>query len=293
MARVLPALLVVFLLAGAIAVAGSATSSLALNVLGWQLPLFAVCVLLAFAIQWLAFVPAWVLKTEHFYDLVGCISYLSVIFLAIRTLPEPGSRAWLIAGLIVIWALRLGLFLFMRVRRSGGDSRFDVLKTRFWRFFLTWNLQGLWVTFTAAAAIAAICSSKNPGIDIWALIGLSVWLVGFGLEVVADEQKRRFRSDPGNTGQFIQTGLWSISRHPNYLGEIILWLGIAIIAVPSLHGWAYATLISPLFVIALLTRISGINLLEAAASKRWGDDPAYQSYTAKTPVLWPRFGSGS
>jgi steroid 5-alpha reductase family enzyme len=117
---------------------------------------------------------------------------------------------------------------------------------------------------------------------------LFVWIVGFTVEVVSDRQKRRFRQDPANAGRFITTGLWAWSRHPNYFGEIVLWLGIALIALPALSGWQYVTLISPLFVYLLLSRVSGIPPLESRAEERWGNDPEFQAYKARTPVLFPR-----
>lgn len=87
---------------------------------------------------------------------------------------------------------------------------------------------------------------------------------------------------------FISTDLWAWSRHPSCFGEIALWTGIAIMAIPLLSGWRWVVLISPVFVTLLLTRVSGIPMLEARADKRWGDDEAFQSYTRDTPVLIPR-----
>jgi len=114
-----------------------------------------------------------------------------------------------------------------------------------------------------------------------------VWLVGFGFEVVADRQKRRFRSDPDNEGEFIRSGLWRLSRHPNYFGEIVLWVGVALVALPALEGWQHVTLVSPLFVYLLLTRVSGIPMLEEKADERWGGREDYERYKRETPVLWP------
>jgi protein-S-isoprenylcysteine O-methyltransferase Ste14 len=111
---------------------------------------------------------------------------------------------------------------------------------------------------------------------------------GFLLEIVADRQKRRFKADPANAGKFISSGLWAWSRHPNYFGEILLWLGVAMVAAPVLSGWQLVSLISPVFVVLLLTRVSGIPLLEARSDKRWGSEPEYQSYKLNTPVLIPR-----
>ncbi|MBC8187024.1 MAG: DUF1295 domain-containing protein, partial [Proteobacteria bacterium] len=121
-----------------------------------------------------------------------------------------------------------------------------------------------------------------------AALGGFLWVAGFAIEVAADQQKRRFRADPSNRERFIRSGLWAWSRHPNYFGEIILWIGIALIALPVLSGWQLATLISPVFVYVLLTRISGIPLLETRAKKKWGKDPDFAAYMRSTPVLFPR-----
>lgn len=249
-------------------------------------PAFAICTAWAFALNWLAFIPAYLAQTEAFYDLTGSITYLTAVALAVSMNDDP--RALLLAGLIAIWALRLGSFLFLRIRKDGGDTRFDPVKPHFFRFLFFWNIQALWVVMTAAAALAAITSANDVPLGTFAAVGLAIWVGGFALELVADRQKRVFRRDPQNRGQFIRSGLWAWSRHPNYAGEILLWCGIAVIAYPALSGWQYLTLISPLFVYVLLMRISGVPPLEAQAKKRWGDDPAWREYQARTPVLWPR-----
>ena len=157
------------------------------------------------------------------------------------------------------------------------------------RFLGVWTIQGLWVSFTAAAAWIAMSSGRNQRLDLWAIIGALVWLVGIVIEVTADLQKSAFNR--ANKGQFINVGLWSRSRHPNYFGEILLWVGIAIIAVPALHGWQYLGLISPVFVTLLLTKVSGSPLLQKRAERKWGDDPAYRRCVEWTPVLIPRLGA--
>ena len=131
-------------------------------------------------------------------------------------------------------------------------------------------------------------SAQPAPLGLIGFVGMAIWATGFAIEVVSDRQKRAFRNNPANAGRFITTGLWSWSRHPNYFGEIILWLGIALIALQSLSEWQYVTLISPLFVFLLITRVSGIPPLESRAEERWGDDPDYQAYKARTPVLFPR-----
>lgn len=251
-------------------------------------PLFAWAVGLAYVIQWLVFVPSYLRQTEKFFDLTGSLTYISVTTLALLFSPAMDARAILLWALVVIWAARLGTFLFRRIQRAGKDDRFDDLKPSFIRFLNVWTIQGLWVTFTAAAALVAITTSTRKELDAFALVGLIVWICGFTIEAVADAQKNRFNADPANKGKFIQTGLWSRSRHPNYFGEIVLWIGVAIIALPVLQGWQWVALISPVFVTILLTRISGVPLLEAKADKKWGGQPEYEAYKKRTPVLIPR-----
>jgi steroid 5-alpha reductase family enzyme len=256
------------------------------------IPLFALCVALAFVIQWVAFIPAFLKKTEAFFDLTGSATYLTVVFTAVALSPTVDARALLLLGMISVWAIRLGTFLFKRIRSAGEDRRFREIKRSFARFLMSWTLQGLWVTLSVAAALAAITSVTKVGLGIFALVGFLVWLLGFALEVIADWQKSKFKAAPENAGKFINVGLWSWSRHPNYFGEIVLWIGVAIIALPVLSGWQWLTLISPLFIFILLTRISGIPMLEARADEKWGGQVDYEAYKARTSVLIPKPPSG-
>ncbi len=252
------------------------------------IPLFALVVGLAYLIQWLVFIPAFLLQSEKFFDLTGSLTYLSVSTLAVVFSPNVDGRSLLLYVLVLIWAARLGIFLFTRIKRAGKDDRFDELKPSFIRFLNVWTIQGLWVTFTAAAALIAITTTYRKALDGFALAGFLIWAAGFTIEVVADAQKSRFNADPANKGRFIQSGLWSRSRHPNYFGEILLWIGVAVIALPVLQGWQWIALISPVFVTILLTRISGIPLLEKKADAKWGGQPDYEAYKKRTPALIPR-----
>ena len=272
----------ILLVAAGVAMAGSQGGVEAFGV-----PLFALGVILAFVIQWVAFIPAFLNKTEKFYDLTGSITYISVTLLAVLVRPGVDARGWLLLIIISIWAARLGTFLFLRIRAAGEDRRFREVKVSFSRFLLYWTVQGLWVTFSLAAALAAITSERQADLGVFALVGALTWLLGFGIEVIADSQKSKFKSDPENEGKFIQEGLWSWSRHPNYFGEIVLWVGVAIIALPVLRGWQFVTLISPVFITLLLTRISGIPILERQADEKWGGQENYEDYKASTSVLIP------
>ena len=253
-----------------------------------EIPLFALCVGLAFLVQWVAFIPAYIQQSEKFFDLIGSFTYISVTLLAALLSPVADGRSYLLLALVVIWAGRLGSFLYRRVHKAGGDGRFDEIKPSFIRFLNVWTIQGLWVTFTAAAALVAITTSNRQPLGIFALIGFLVWAVGFAIEVIADQQKSRFKDNPANEGRFINTGLWARSRHPNYFGEIVLWLGVAIIALPVLQGWQWVALISPVFVTLLLTRVSGVPMLEQRADEKWGGQADYEAYKKGTPVLIPR-----
>ena len=252
------------------------------------LPTFTWLVIIAFGVNLVVYIPSFLNQTEQYFDLTGSVTYLTVTVIAITTTAELDTRTLLLGAAIVLWAGRLGTFLFRRVTRDGGDGRFDTLKLDSLVFLRVWMLQGLWVTITAGAALAAMTSGAKQDLGIVGVVGLALWVVGFVIEVIADRQKSAFRADEANDGRFITTGLWAWSRHPNYFGEITLWLGIAILATPALADWQIATLISPLFVFVLLTRISGVPLLERRGLKRWGDDPEYQAYLATTPVLMLR-----
>jgi steroid 5-alpha reductase family enzyme len=280
--------IVVFLIAIGVVWAGSDGGQLLNGGFEIGLSIFASCALMAFVVQWIALIPAYLLKTEHFYDLTGGATYLAVIIFAFMQSEQHDLRSIILTCLVAIWAIRLASFLFLRVRKQGSDSRFDDIKVNFWRFSIAWTVQGLWVLITAGAAIAAITSDHKTDFGWLGLIGLVLWLLGFSIEAIADNQKRIFKQKQNTHSDFIQTGLWSRSRHPNYFGEILLWIGVAIIALPALYQWQMVTLISPIFVILLLTKISGISLQEEQANQRWADDPEYQAYKKRTPVLIPK-----
>lgn len=253
------------------------------------LPLFAILVAWAFVLNWLVFIPAYKFQTEKFFDLTGSITYITTMLLAFFLNPEArDARSLLMMAVVLIWALRLGSFLFTRIQRDGKDGRFDELKPSFVRFFHVWTLQGLWVTFTVIAASMTMTSVTHAPLGALGLVGGIIWLFGFVIEVVADNQKTVFRKDPANKGKFINTGLWSRSRHPNYFGEITLWLGVMLIAVPVLQGWQWIALISPIFVTLLLTRVSGVPMLEKRSDEKWGGQADYEAYKKNTPVLIPK-----
>ena len=255
------------------------------------LPAVAWCAIIVFGIQWLSWVPASVGQTERFYDLTGGMTYLVVVAFSLWVGSESegiGSRELLISALVAMWSIRLSGFLFLRIHHKGKDGRFDDLKTSPVRFLVPWTLQGLWIFLTANVVIVINSQTgPSPPLGIWDVIGLLIWILGFGIEVLADMQKTRFNSNPKNEGRWIDQGLWSLCRHPNYLGETLLWTGIAVFGVSCLEGFEWVSWISPVFVYLLLTKVSGIPILDRRALSKWGDDPEYQEYRERVPAMIP------
>jgi len=251
--------------------------------------IYMLCVGFAYLLNWLMFIPAYIFQTEKFYDLTGSLTYISTAVMAYLLSDVVDHRSLLLLALVLIWATRLGSFLLRRIMKDGKDDRFDKIKPNFLRFLNAWTLQALWVTLTAAPAFIAITATKRVELGIFAFIGLILWIIGFSIEVIADAQKSKFRSNPANKEKFIQSGLWAKSRHPNYFGEILLWVGVTVIAIPVLQGWQWVALISPIFVYLLLTKVSGVPMLEAKADKKWGGQADYEGYKKNTPVLVPKF----
>jgi steroid 5-alpha reductase family enzyme len=247
-------------------------------------------VFLAFAIQWIAFIPAYIYQTEKFYDLTGSLTYLLVIWYSLTLSSDQFTNLnganIVIVLLISLWAIRLGSFLFMRIHHDGEDKRFRSIKPSASQFFMTWTLQGLWVSLCSLCALTAISSNTGIVMNAFFYIGLVLFILGFAIEVMADMEKSAFKANQENKDKFITTGLWARSRHPNYFGEIVLWTGIAVMSFSSLEGLQYLTLISPIFTYLLLVYVSGVRMLEARGDLKWGDDPAYQDYKKKTPVLF-------
>ena len=245
-------------------------------------------VMLAFLIQWVAYIPAYIFQTEKFYDLTGSLSYLTVIwfvFFSSNNLSGLNIQNLIVVTLISIWAIRLGTFLFGRIHKDGEDKRFRTIKTSASQFFMTWTLQGMWVSICTMCAITAISSSQGIIANALFYLGLAFFIVGFAIEVVSDQQKSAFRAVPENKEKFITSGLWSKSQHPNYFGEILLWSAIALLSISSLNGTQYLTLISPIFTYVLLVYISGVRMLDDMGNKKWGHLEEYKTYKKNTPML--------
>ncbi len=243
-------------------------------------------ILLIFCIQWVSFIPAFIFQTEKFYDLTGSITYLTAVFYTLYVTGSNNLSDLIIVACVAVWAIRLGSFLFMRIHKAGEDRRFRTIKPNFTRFLMTWTLQGMWVSMCLLCVLTALSSYSGVIMNSTFFIGLIVFILGLSIEIIADYQKTVFRRNIENKDKFITTGLWSLSRHPNYFGEILLWTGVAVMSISSLQGLQYITLISPIFVYILLVYISGIRMLEDQAKKKWGHLDSFKEYLKNTPRLF-------
>ena len=250
-----------------------------------EIPVLQTVILYIFLIQWVLFIPAYLFKTEKFYDLAGSSTYIFAVSYILYDSSQNLTNL-ILGTAIIVWAVRLGSFLFFRIKKAGEDKRFKEIKQSPTRFLLAWSLQGMWVSMCSLCALTALSTENGVVLNGYLYLGFGLFLTGFLIEIIADKQKSKFRSNLDNKDKFINTGLWSKSRHPNYLGEIILWLGISIMSISSLSGLQYLTLVSPLFTYLLLVYVSGVRLLEESGNKKWGHLNSYKEYVKNTPVLF-------
>ncbi len=256
-----------------------------------EIPLVTNLLLLIFTIQWVSFIPAYLFQTEKFYDITGSITYLTVVISSLYISGSTNFTDYVVVICISLWAVRLGSFLFKRIHKDGEDKRFRTIKPNFTRFLMTWTLQGTWVSMCLLCVLTSLSSESGIVNNFVFYIGLILFISGFVIEVIADHQKTIFRKNILNKDKFITNGLWAYSRHPNYLGEIILWFGISVMSFSSLAGLQYLTLISPIFVYILLVYISGVRLLEESGKKKWGHLSSYNNYVKNTPSIFFKFFS--
>lgn len=232
------------------------------------------------------FVPAFLFKTDKLTDISYAVTFilLAVVIFVLGGFSVP-SLILLIA--ILLWAVRLGGYLLIRIYRIGHDKRFDRMRKSFWLFGRFWLLQGITVWVIMLPSIFFL--SNAPESLSWAsYVGLAIWTIGFVTETIADVQKFKFASDPANKGKWIESGLWRYSRHPNYFGEILLWIGLYIYVVPELNlTKAFVGAIGPIFITLLIVFVSGVRMLEKRATVKWGDNPDYRNYKRRTSILIP------
>ncbi len=241
--------------------------------------------LISLGINIVLFIPAFIFKTDKITDLSYSLSFIAVAVIGLFFSDHSIFR-FILALMVVVWGLRLGIFLFIRIRKMNKDKRFDGVRENFIKFLRFWLLQAVAVWVILIPAIFFLLSGSSE--VFWA--GLGVWAFGLIIEAAADIEKYMFRQDEKNKGRFINTGLWRYSRHPNYFGEILCWAGIYVFVFPALTGTQKLySLASPLFITILLLFVTGIPPLEKRADEKWGNEKDYQEYKRKTSILIPWF----
>jgi steroid 5-alpha reductase family enzyme len=246
-----------------------------LALIGWGLGLWTY-VVIAMAIQLAVYaLHGWPNKSEEFYDLSGSLTHLAVV-VASALGDGRSKRQVFTAVAAVIWMTRLGTFLYIRIAKDGKDERFDPLKKHWWSFLGAWTLQATWVVLTELPIILINTRTDAGGCNIIDYLCMILWAAGFCFEVLADMQKMMFRLNPENKGKYITTGVWAVSRHPNYFGEILMWASLALmVSFYGILSGQYSLLaawISPAFTALLLLKVSGVPMVERAGEKKWGND---------------------
>ena len=240
---------------------------------------------ISLGIQVLLFIPAFFFKTDKLTDLSYSLSFAALAVTgALLSSREP--LGLLACGLILAWSARLGIFLFTRILKIKRDTRFDGIREHFFKFGSFWLIQGVTVWLVLLPYVLML--NRKSVFTVVTGSGLLIWAAGLIIETTADFQKKRFRDQLENTGRWIETGLWKVSRHPNYFGEILCWTGFYLFAAPALDpAGRLVALLSPLTIAVLLLFFSGIPPLEKKADLRWGKEEAYQAYKKRTSLLIP------
>jgi len=251
-------------------------------------PLVYIFIITILLLNSLSFIHSYAFKTDIFFDLIGSFSFISVGVTSIILIPDIDANQILIFFLLVFWALRLGPFLFIRRLSAGPDERLsEYFKSPLSLYFL-WMMNSLWVFLTSLSMIIIFSSNQNNEFGLIQWLGLLIWVSGFLIEVVSDTQKSKFNKK--NKGAFIDVGLWKYIRHPNYLGEIIIWLGIFVISISYINSIVtFLSIFSPIFVFILLRFLSGVPQLEQRGHEKWGGQEKYLNYKERTGILFPKF----
>ncbi|MFT4303815.1 MAG: DUF1295 domain-containing protein [Candidatus Woesearchaeota archaeon] len=240
---------------------------------------------IALLIQLFFFIPAYLFKTDKVTDLSYGLTFIVLTLLLFSNSSYSFSNLILLL-MVLLWGFRLISFLFVRIYKMKRDKRFDGIRENLFKFGGFWLIQGIsvWIIMIPIIFYYSL-PNKN-----YFIAGLFVWLIGFLFETIADYQKSKFKKSLKNRNKWIDIGVWKYSRHPNYFGEILCWIGIFIFVLPGLtYEQRLISMISPFFISSLLLFFSGIPILERNADKKWGKNKKYKLYKKKTSILIPWF----
>jgi len=255
----------------------------------------AITAVVTVAMQLFFFGIAYTLQFDKVTDLAGSSNFILIALLTFLASQEYYDRQIMVTTLVLVSKGYLGAYLLARVMKRGHDARFDELRGNFVAFLVFWIFQMVWAWGVSLGVIFINSDTANPPLGGYDWAGLAIFLVGLFFEVVGDLQKDSFRGDPKNRKDFMSSGLWAISRHPNFFGEMMMWWGIFIIGVPvyqaSSSNWGYATVLSPLLTMAILLFLSGMPTAEGVNQRRFLKDPVikerFLEYRRSTSPLIP------
>jgi len=227
------------------------------------------CAIVTVAMQLSFFAIAAICKFDKVTDFAGGTNFVILAVLTFVLARTYTPRQITATTLVCVWGIRLSGYLLYRIIVIGEDRRFDDKRENCLRFAGFWTFQAFWV-FTVSLTVILINSPVNPNSDFFPLdiVGTVIFILGFLLESVADMQKFNFRQNQANKNRWCDVGVWKWSRHPNYYGEILVWLGTFLLSASVLSGWKWVAVLSPSFIIAILLFLSGIPLLEEKADER-------------------------
>lgn len=234
------------------------------------------------------------LRDASIADVCWGLGFVLLAWLYCFLTPAPTNRSWLVATLVTLWGTRLSAHIFRRNHGRGEDPRYQAMRasherTFWWRsLFTVFWLQGALLWFVSLPLLVAIRATQPAGLTVVDGLGVLLFAIGFGFEVVGDHQLERFKAQPGNRGKVLESGLWRYTRHPNYFGDATVWWGLYVIAASTSSGWM--TVLSPSLMTLLLVRVSGVTLLEKGLT---ASKPGYRAYIARTPAFFPWFPRGT
>jgi steroid 5-alpha reductase family enzyme len=241
---------------------------------------------LSLIINLIGFMVAYMFRTDKLTDASYALSFVALIALSLILNQDFSAPKVILSSMVGLWAFRLGGFLLVRIHHWGRDKRFDEMRGNFFKFLRFWVIQGVTVW---AVSICSLTFLYMPTLNfgILSLVGFLMFVAGFVIEAVADVQKFHFIVNPVNKGSFIHSGLWSTNRHPNYLGEVLVWLGIYVYCSSAFTdaSSAITALVSPLFIFVMIRFVSGVPILEKQADAKWGSDLAYKRYKKHSGLM--------
>ncbi|KAA8499150.1 hypothetical protein FVE85_6735 [Porphyridium purpureum] len=242
--------------------------------LGWQL---------------LGFIITAVMRFDKLFDLFGGLNFVIIALMTMLLNRTYFVRQVVMTSLVVAWGTRLSLFLFWRILTTGEDARFDNARQNIAKLSVFWIGQLFWVWLVSLPVTLLNSTDRNFALNAADYVSWTLWAIGFVFEAWADVSKSVFKSKDENRGKFCDTDIWKLCRHPNYFGEILMWIAVFIGCASSFANseWMYVSIVSPIFITTLILFVSGLPMLEESSDKKYGSQKEYVAYKRRTSNLLP------